>query len=170
MMAETALIRARFEDFGSFEHALHALSHSSFTDYEAYGPVNLAEIEYLMPRKGSAVRGCATMGAVVGLVTLFLVSVLSSRIYDLVVGGKPPVTALPFIIPAYEGTILMGAIAAFVAVIALSRLEGRNPPPAYDRRFGQDSFGITVNCNAAEVDQAIELLERAGAAEVEKVE
>ena len=108
-----ATVRAVFEDYPAFVKALRSLKEARVRDYEAYGPTNLQEIEELMPAESSFVRGWATLGGIFGLALFWIVCILSSLIYGLIVGGKPPVSNLPYIIPAYEGTILCGSIAAF---------------------------------------------------------
>ena len=47
--------------------------------------------------------------------------ITTSLIYGLVVGGKPPVPNVPFIIPAYEGTNLFGSVAAFAGCLLYAR-------------------------------------------------
>lgn len=163
-------VRGVFDDWDAMKDALGALKQTRFAvgdgSYTAYGPVNLKEIEDLMPAKSSYVRGWATGGAFLGLATFFTMCVMTSIIYSIVVGGKPPISNVPYLIPAYEGTILFGAICAFMAglIYAFRKL---GPVPAdYDTRFSGDAFGVEVTCEAEERDQVTELLRNAGAVEV----
>jgi molybdopterin-containing oxidoreductase family membrane subunit len=91
---------------------------------------------------------------------------MTSIIYGLIVGGKPPISNLPYIIPTYEGTILFGAIGAFVAGLIYASLKLRRFPADYDTRFSGDSFGIDIDCRPEERDQLANLLKNAGAVEV----
>jgi hypothetical protein len=197
MAAELARVRATFDDFTSLERALGSLKGAEgVRDYEAFGPVNLGHLQHLMPSvpsnregsgalgwmkaamgalsdallgiKGSAVRFHATVGAAIGLFTLFyLVCVLTSHIYKIVVGGKPPVSNVPYVVPGYEGTILFGAIGAFIAVLYYARLlRGFRTPADYDTRSSEDSFGVHVLCVPEFTLSTIELLKTAGAGEV----
>lgn len=167
-MADKCLIRARFEDYHKFGHALKTLKESYVLNYKAYGPVNLTEFENLMPAEGSWVRGFATAGAITGLVGFYFMCKWSSLLYSLITGGKPPVSNVPFVIVSYEGTILLGAIAAFVATLYFARLSGAEVPAHYDKRYSGDSFGIEVPCEDADAERIVRLLEGSGAVEVER--
>jgi hypothetical protein len=162
-MSDTACIVARFEDYESFVEALKSLKSSGKYHYEAYGPTNLSDLEDLMPHQGSGVRIWATAGALIGMVTFWLMCVMSSLIYSIYVGGKPPVSNIPFVIPAYEGTILCGAIGAFIAVAFSVRFSPRKPASPYNLQFSGDSYGVAVYCSAREQAAVAEMLEVRGA-------
>ncbi|MDO8588184.1 MAG: DUF3341 domain-containing protein [Armatimonadota bacterium] len=170
MTEETPCVVARFEDYHAFVEALRALKESGVYRYEAYGPTNLDRIEDLMAKKGSGVRIWSTFGALVGLATFWLVCVLSALIYAIIVGGKPPISNIPYVIPAYEGTILLGGIAAFIAILAYARFGPRKPPAYYDPRFSGDSYGIAVLCKGKEKARVAEMLSGLGAVDTKEVE
>lgn len=160
-------IIARFEDFEQFKRALGTLKAAGVEKYEAYSPVNIGEMGELVPPAVSAVRGVSTVGAIVGLVSLFYLCVATSLIYKIVVGGKPPVSNVPFVVLAYEGTILFGAVAAFLAGLYFAKVFRRDSlPEDVARRFTGDSFGIEVVCLEDKVPATIELLSNAGAVEI----
>lgn len=165
-MAESLQIAARFDDFEAFKHALETLKESRVRRYEAYGPTNLKEIENLMPGKGSRVRVWATSGAIVGLAAFWIMCVFTALIYSLYVGGKPPVSNVPYIIPAYEGTILMGSIGAFFAGLMYAFMGLHELPSNYNPRFSQDSYGIEVYGKHRDRERYASLLRDAGAVEV----
>lgn len=159
-------VRGIFEDWELMKSALAELKQTRSTGYTAYGPVDLTEIEDLMPAKSSFVRGWATAGGLFGLALFFAMCVMTSMIYRLVVGGKPPISNVPYLIPTYEGTILLGAICAFIAGLIYARIRMRPLPQDYDTRFSGDTFGVEVTCDEAERDGVIDLLKRTGAVEV----
>lgn len=168
-MAESAIVKARFEDIGQFEHALGRLKESRFDDYEAYGPVNLADLELLMPKKSSKLRLASYAGAILGLISFYAMCYYSAKIYGIIVGGKPPISNVPYVVVMYEGTILLGALATFLAVLWLARLAPWRPPVDYDPRFSGDSFGIYVRCPDSEKDRAVNILRESGAQEVDEI-
>ena len=169
-MAETTIMRARYDDFDAFKEALGMLKDSGLKDYQAYAPVDLQELEHLMPSKGSSVRIWATVGAVLGMFAFWFMCVASSLIYKIVVGGKPPWSNVPFVVIAYEGTILIGSISAFFAVLILARLSPRKPPPEYGPRFSSDSFGIEVRVEPGRQKQVSNLLKETRAVEINELE
>ena len=159
-------IKAIFDTLTALERALGALKSAEVEDYEAYGPTNLDGLQPLMPSKGSPVRGMATLGAIAGVGLFFYMCVGTSLIYDLITGGKPAWANAPFIIPAYEGTILLGSVAAFIAVLIWAGLAGLKPGPDYDPRFSSDSYGVNVYCTLERRDSVVQLLKNAGAVEI----
>lgn len=167
-MIQAHVIRAKFDTFGSLERALHSLKDSGQRDYEAYGPVNLTELEELMPQRGSWVHTSSFFGAVVGLVTFMLMCVLSSLLFALITGGKPPISFIPFVIVSYEGTILIGALATFFAVLVFARIYPGRRLEARDVSATGDTFGIRVTCAPDESKEIIDLLNNAGATEIDE--
>ncbi|MCL5103457.1 MAG: DUF3341 domain-containing protein [Armatimonadetes bacterium] len=163
-------VRARFDDYEAFKKALRTLKDSGMRHYDAYGPTNLKEIEDLMPAKGSGVRVWATAGAFTGLVTFWLMCTMTAVIFGLIVGGKPPISNLPYIIPAYEGTILLGSIAAFIVGLYYARLRPQELPVGYDPRFSRDSYGVVIRCEPGERGRVAEQMRDAGAVEVDELD
>jgi hypothetical protein len=169
-MPEQIRIRAIFDDFDSLKSALGALKQANLRDYEAYGPTNLEDLADLMPKKGSPVRIWATVGAIIGLIAFWWMCVASALLYSLITGGKPPWSNIPFVIPAYEGTILLGAIGVFAAIIHYARLARRPLSLAYDTRFSGDAFGIVVRATKSDTGRVTGLLQQSGATEVTQVD
>ncbi|MCE5197431.1 MAG: DUF3341 domain-containing protein [Armatimonadota bacterium] len=165
-MSDRITLQARYEDFDTFKRGLEKLKDSRYRDYSAYGPTNLKEIEDLMPSQFTPVRGLATVGGIFGLALFWVMCITTSLIYDLVVGGKPPISNVPYIIPAYEGTILLGSLGAFFAILLLAALGPRRAPTGYNPRFSGDSYGIEVHCRPHERAKVEELLRQTGAVEV----
>jgi molybdopterin-containing oxidoreductase family membrane subunit len=88
--------------------------------------------------------------------------------WELVTGGKAPVSIPPFVIIAFELTILLGGLASALAALVLGRLPKLTPSPTYDPRFTLDRFGIAVACPPDKVDAVQSVLSTAGAEEVRR--
>lgn len=161
-------IKALFEDPESLERALGSLKASGAQDYEAYGPTNLAYMSELMPGKRSFVRPVATVNAIIGLVLFFYMCVATSLIFKLITGGKPPWSNVPFVIPTYEGTILFGAIGAFLAALFFAKIFTLKTPPEYDRRFTSSNWGVNVYTTSEKIGSIVEILKNAGAVEIDE--
>lgn len=169
-MADIVGVRARFDDYAAFKQALSKLKNTRMRRYEAYGPTNLEEIESLMPDEGSLVRVWATGAGFMGLAIFWILCITTALIYGLIVGGKPPISNLPYIIPAYEGTILLGSVAAFVMGLFYARLRPQELPPDYDPKFSGDSYGIVIWCEPSERERIVTQMNEAGAVEVDELE
>ena len=61
-------------------------------------------------------------GALTGFCAGFGLTIYSVKSWPMIVGGKPPVSLPPFMIIAFELTILLGAVASFLGFLFLARL------------------------------------------------
>lgn len=169
-MSTRVIVRGRFEDYEAFKEALKKLRETwGIWNYEAYGPTRLDKISDLMTTDQSPVRFWATSGAILGLATFWVMCVMTSLIFSLIVGGKPPVSNVPYIIPAYEGTILFGSIFAFVTALIVALVFRHKLPTSYDPRFSNDSYGVEVVCKPKEAAKIMNILSEAGAVQVDEI-
>jgi molybdopterin-containing oxidoreductase family membrane subunit len=74
----------------------------------------------------------------------------------------------PFVIIAFELTILLGGLATALAVLVLGQLPKLKPSPTYDPRFTLDRFGVAVACPPDKVESVQSMLTAAGAEEVRR--
>ena len=150
--------------------AIRDLRANGFSDLTVYSPVPVEEIEEEVEkvRSLSKVRLFTLAGGLTGMFTAFFLTIWSSLKWALVTGGKHPVSIPPFIIIAFELTILFGGLASALAVLILGRLPRLRPSPTYDPRFTVDRFGVAVACPPARVDAAHAVLQASGAEEVRR--
>jgi ActD protein len=161
---------------GVFAHAdttaqaIRDLRARGFADLKVYTPVPVEEIEEEIEkvRPLSAVRLFAVIGGLTGTATAFFLTIWTSLKWELVTGGKDPVSIPPFIIIAFELTILLTGISTLLALLILGRLPQTRPSPTYDPRFTVDRFGVAVGCPPDQVDAVGSLLSSAGAEEVRR--
>jgi Protein of unknown function (DUF3341) len=149
--------------------AIRELRGKGLGPISTYSPVPLEEFEEALTGYGlplSPVRLFTLVGAITGTVTGFWLTIWSSIKWGLVVGGKPVVSIPPFVVIAFELTILLGGLCTLLALLLLSRLPRLGRSPHYDPRFTADRFGVEVACPADQVRAAEEILRRAGAEEV----
>ncbi len=167
-MIDAVRIGARFDNYESFILALGRLKEASVPEYTSFGPTDLKEIENLMPNQSSPVRPIATTGLLAGLALFWAMAITTSLIYDLVVGGKPPISNVPFVVTAYEGAILLSGVAALTGVIIFASLDFHKPIRRFESHFTSDNYGIEVRCRISESARVRRLLEEAGASEIEE--
>ena len=150
--------------------AIRKLRDKGFSELTVYTPVPVEEIEEEIEkvRPLSKVRLFTLLGALTGTATGFFLTIWTSLRWELVTGGKDPVSFPPFVIIAFELTILFGGLATLVAVLLLGRLPKLTPSATYDPRFTVDRFGVAVACPAETADQVRSLLTAAGAEEVRR--
>jgi Protein of unknown function (DUF3341) len=161
---------------GIFAHAdttlraIQGLRAKGFSDLKVYTPVPVEEIEEEMDsiRPLSKVRLFAVVGGLLGTATAFFLTIWTSLKWELITGGKAPVSIPPFIIIAFELTILFTGLSTLIAVLILGRLPQTKPSPTYDPRFTVDRFGVAVACPVEKADAVGAMLSSAGAEEVRR--
>jgi molybdopterin-containing oxidoreductase family membrane subunit len=150
--------------------AIRDLRSKGFGDLTVYTPVPVEEIEEEVERVRpvSSVRLFTLVGGLTGTATGFFLTIWSSLKWELLTGGKAAVSIPPFVIIAFELTILFGGLASVLAILLLGRLPKFRPSATYDTRFTLDRFGVAVSCPASDVESVSSLLSGAGAEEVRR--
>jgi Alternative complex III, ActD subunit len=134
-----------------------------------YSPVPLDEFEealtgYGLPR--SPVRLFTLVGALTGTTAGFALTIWTALKWNLITGGKPVVSIPPFVVIAFELTILLGGLCTLLGLFVTARLPSLRTVPQYDPRFSADRFGVEVTCAPSERAAVEDVLRRAGAEEV----
>ena len=106
------------------------------------------------------------IGAVVGLSVAILETVGTQLAYPVVTGGKPILGIPPMIILAYELTLLGAIIFTVIGIMFESRLP-RTFLGVYDTRITEGLIGVVCSCESEQMAEVQELLQRAGAVEVQ---
>ena len=166
----TANVRGVFAHVDTTLDAIRKLRAKGFSELTVYTPVPVEEIEEEIEkvRPLSKVRFFTLLGALTGTATGAFLTIWSSLKWELITGGKAPVSFPPFVIIAFELTILFGGLATLVALLVLGKLPKTRPSATYDPRFTVDRFGVAVACPPETADQVRSLLTGAGAEEVRR--
>ena len=166
----TATVLGVFAHVDTTLEAIRELRAKGFSDLTVYTPVPIEEIEEEMEkgRPLSKVRLFSVTGGLTGTATAFFLTIWSSLKWELVTGGKDPVSIPPFIIIVFELTILLCGLSTLLAIFVLGRLPKVKPSPTYDPRFTVDRFGVAVACAPDRADAVRSLLTAAGAEEVRR--
>lgn len=166
----TANVLGVFAHVDTTLDAIRKLRARGFSELTVYTPVPVEEIEEEIEkvRPLSAVRLFTLLGALTGTATGFFLTIWSSMRWELVTGGKDPVSYPPFVIIAFELTILFGGLATLIAMLLLGKLPKTKPSLTYDPRFTLDRFGVAVACPPETAEQVRSLLTGAGAEEVRR--
>ena len=156
--------------FGHYDGMIEAIRAAQEADIEirdAFLPAGDHHVIDMVFKKRSPVRFITFTGAVTGLVSGFALAILSSMVWNLIVAGKPVTNPVPFVVVAFELTILFGAIATFIGVLLLGGLPFfRFPGRVYRPEFSLDKFGVWLGCTEGNGAMARRILEDAGAVEI----
>ena len=168
MAATTDTVLGVFAHVDTTVRALEELKAKGYHDLTVYMPVPAHEIEEVLERDRpvSRVRLFTLLGALTGTTCGFLISIWSAMKWNLVTGAKPIASIPPYVVIAFEMTILFGGVATLLGMVFLGGLPRFRPSAAYDPRFTNDRFGVAVHCSPDRGASVREILRVAGAEEV----
>jgi hypothetical protein len=158
-------VLASFVHMDSAIDAIRGLKSRGFRDLTVYTAAPSHEIEDVLDQPVSWVRLFTLIGGLTGLCAGFGMTIWMSRDWPLLVGGKPIAAIPPYVVIAFELTILYGALSTVVGIILMSRmksLKGR----AYHPSFSDDRIGVFVPCAPEQTPAVRDLLSQAGSEEV----
>ena len=148
--------------------AIERLKTGGFRNFAVYTPVPIHEILDVVERDRplSKVRLFTLVGGLSGTSLGFFLTIWSALKWGLVTGGKPVVSIPPFVVIAFELTILLGGLSTVLGMLLFGRIPKLSPSPTYDPRFTKDKFGVAVECAPHEIQKARDILAATGAEEV----
>lgn len=158
-------ILASFVHIDAAVDAIRALRAMGLRDLVVYSPAPNHEIEEALSHRVSPVRLFTLIGGLSGCTAGFAMTIWMSYDWPVVVGGKPIASIPPYVVIAFELTILMGALITVAAVALFSVLMDKHGV-AYDPRFSDDQIGIFVPVTPDQRGTVEQLLQSAGAVEV----
>src|SRR5262249_22063102 len=120
----TANVLGVFAHVDTTVEAIRSLRSKGFGDLTVYSPTPVEDIESEVERVRplSRVRFFTLTGGRTGTATGFFPPIWPPLIWSLTPGGKSPVSFPPFVVIAFELTILFGGLSTIVAILVLGRL------------------------------------------------
>jgi Protein of unknown function (DUF3341) len=158
-------VMASFAHVDAAADAIRALRARGLRNLVVYSAAPNHEIEEALDHKVSPVRLITLIGGLTGCAAGFGMTLWMSHNWPVVVGGKPIGSIPPYVVIAFELTILLGALSTVAAVAIFSILMGRRGAP-YDPRFSDDKIGVFVPASEDQARQVEQLMRNAGAEEV----
>ena len=160
-------VLASFIHIDAAVEAIRALRATGHRDLVVYSAAPNHEIEEALDQGVSPVRLFTLIGGLTGCAAGFGMTIWMSLDWPLVVGGKTIASVPPYVVIAFELTILLGALSTVGALVLFSALQARRGT-AYDPRFSDDEIGIFVPGGADQQGAVEHLLRSAGAVEVRR--
>lgn len=139
------VITALYKNAGRILEAAKKVREAGFKKIQFFSPTKLPEMERLLGLSRSPVRFWTLAGAISGVIGGFWLAGGTAMVNKLVVGGKPPLSWIPFCIPGFEGLILLGSLANLIGLIVHTRPYRVHRMP-FDPRYSQDTFALVVSC------------------------
>jgi hypothetical protein len=145
--------------------AIRALKAKGYSDLAVYTAAPNHEVEEAMAHPVSPVRLFTLIGGLTGCAAGFAMTIWMSNDWPILVGGKPIASIPPYVVIAFELTILLGALSTVAGMIILPLLRPTRGY-MYDPRFSDDQVGIFVPCGADRAAEVQAVMTRAGCVEV----
>ncbi len=155
-----------FQDPGAALAAARRLKEAGFAGLDVISPIPLEGVEQVLGEKHSAIKRFTFFGALAGAFFGFFMAAGTAVLYLHPTGGRPIIPFPPYLVIAYEMTILFGILATVLGFLVSARL-----PAIRDRAYvpeaGVDKFAVSVSCDDGErARRAAAILGEAGALEV----
>ena len=158
-------VLASFAHVDAATEAITGLKAKGFRDLTVYTAAPNHEIEDALDQPVSWVRLFTLIGGLTGCTAGFAMTIWMSRDWPLLVGGKPIAAIPPYVVIAFELTILYGALSTVAGMLILSLMKSLKGRP-FHPRFSDDRIGIFVPCTSEQTGVVRELLTHAGSEEV----
>ena len=158
-----------FEQPDHIATAAKKLRDRGFTDLETYSPAPFPEVDDAVIEHPSRVRWFTLVGGLAGVCTGFAVTLWMANDWQIMLGGKPFSSIPPYVIIAFELTILFGGLMTALGLFITGGMPKSGLDPAYDLRFSSEDFGLAVNCKDRDVSEIDGLMRDHHATEVNLV-
>lgn len=153
----------RYED--AAVDAIKGLKEQGFRDLTVYTAAPNHHVEAALDQPVSWVRAFTLIGGLTGVSAGFAMTIWMSRDWPLLVGGKPIAAIPPYVVLAFELTILYGAMFTVLGIIVLSVLKSLRGRP-FRPEFSDDTIGLFVPCPAEQRTKVRAFLQQVGSSEV----
>jgi Alternative complex III, ActD subunit len=155
-------LMASFDYLDSTVEAIEALRKDGFEEITAFSPFPEEEIEHALGYGPSPVRLFTLVGGLTGAATGFALTIFTATDWPLVTGGKPIVSVPPYVVIAFELTILFGVLSTVIGVLWNMRVPNLKTNIVYDREFTAGRFGVYVTAPDDRLSAARAILEANG--------
>ena len=162
--SETGVL-ASFVYEDSAVDAIKGLKSKGFRDLTVYSAAPNHHLEEALDQPISWVRAFTLVGGLTGCAAGFGMTIWMSRDWPLLVGGKAIAAIPPYVVLAFELTILYGAMFTVLGIVVLSALKSLKGRP-FRPSFSDDQIGIFVPCRLDQRADVHRFLEQVGSEEV----
>jgi molybdopterin-containing oxidoreductase family membrane subunit len=154
-------VLASFKYEDAAVEAITGLKAKGFRDLTVYTAAPNHHIEAALDHPVSWVRAFTLIGALTGCGAGFGMTIWMSRDWPLLVGGKSIAAIPPYVVLAFELTILYGAMFTVIGIVLMSLVKSLKGRP-YRPEFSDDTIGVFVPCPIDQRPSVRQLLQEAG--------
>lgn len=150
--------------------ALEQLRRKGYQEVKTFSPIPSEKLLDWPDSSKSPVRTYTLVGGILGFILGLCLTLWTSLEWPLLTGGKPIASIPPFLVIAFELTILLGGLFTIAGLgihAGLIRFIPKAGSEAgYDVRFAVDRFGVFVSCQGGQIEEVKQLILAAGVEEI----
>ena len=145
-MATEKYVMGLFKSEDQAVAAIQDIKASSWPLIRTHSPIPSHKIPAALNLKTSKVGWFTLCGGIIGFFTGYGLAIFTALRWGLMVGGKPVVAYVPFVIVGFEFTILFAIFGNLIGMLLLTRLPRLKNLENYDPRCSGDHFGVLSSC------------------------
>ena len=145
-MAAEKYILGLFKNEDQVVATIQALKNSAYTFRRVNSPFPGPKIMAALKLKKSKVGWFTLSGGIFGFLAGFALSIYMALQWNLIVGGKPIVAIIPFIVVGFEATILFAVFGNIFGLLTQARIPSSKWLKYYDPRCSAEHFGVLASC------------------------
>jgi len=151
-----------FTDENRAAMAITALERTPWHLEQVHSPIPSHKLSDALKLKKSKVGYFTLVGGIIGFFSGFALAVFTSVQWNLIVGGKPVIALVPFVVVGFEFTILFAIFGNVIGLLTQGKLPDYQGLDVYDPRCSGDHFGVLATCPDAEKNQLTTYFEEKG--------
>jgi hypothetical protein len=163
MAIDRISIMGVFQSEDQTASVIRELKRTAYNIERVHSPIPSHAIADALQLPKSKVGWFTLAGGITGFFTGFLLAVFTATRWSLIVGGKPVVALIPFVIVGFEFTILFAVFGNVLGLISQARLPRFKISPGYEPAFSGDRFGVLASCETAEESRLMDFFRTWGA-------
>jgi len=132
---------------------IRKLKNASWEVQRVHSPIPSHRVNEVLELKKSNVGWFTLAGGILGFLSGFGLSIFTAGQWSLIVGGKPVVALIPFVIVGFEFTILFSVFGNIFGFLLLSRLPNLKNLRIYDPRCSGRHFAVVALCEAGQQER-----------------
>jgi molybdopterin-containing oxidoreductase family membrane subunit len=155
-------IMGLFKDENRVVSATEALKATGYKFIRVNTPIPSHKIMDALNLKKSKVGWFTLCGGIIGFLGGFALAFFTATRWNLIVGGKPVIAIVPFVVVGFEATILCAVIGNVLGLITQARIPSSKWLNHYDPRCSGEHFGVLAACKPEEEEGLKDFFQQQG--------
>ena len=156
-------IMGLFKNEDTVVAAIKELKQSSYQFIRVNTPIPSHKIMDALKLKKSMVGWFTLCGGILGFISGFALAIFTATRWNLIVGGKPIIAIVPFVVVGFEATILGAVFGNVLGLLTQMRLASFRWFKHYDARCSGEHFGVLAACEIEKEDGLKDFFQKQGA-------